>query len=341
MELYSVRALYSRLAGTPVSSATTAAARRGLAPASTSRLSASSAGPMSFDRRLGRATDHQRHLAPRRLVRVARRQLGRRAADHLLVDLGQLARDRDRALGVERGQDLRATRRRAWATRTPRASPGRRTSPATRPSCGAGSRRTATGRRAARWPPSAASAADGPGSTSTASPAATHAWTSTNPGSETSGVPASETSATTVPSRILRHQLPGALALVVLVVADQLTADAVAVEQHARAPGVLAGHDVGLAQRGQHAQGDVLEVADRRRADDQPPRAHARASGPGRRRRAPPRRSSPPRRRTRPARSRRCPARAAGRGAASRPGPRTAAAPRPRSRRRRSPPPPG
>ena len=49
---------------------------------------------------------------------------------------------------------------------------------------------------------SAASAADGPGRTSTASPAATHACTRTNPGSDTSGVPASETSATTAPSRI-------------------------------------------------------------------------------------------------------------------------------------------
>ncbi len=49
---------------------------------------------------------------------------------------------------------------------------------------------------------SAASAADGPGSTSTASPAATHARTSTKPGSDTSGIPASDTSATTAPSRI-------------------------------------------------------------------------------------------------------------------------------------------
>ena len=49
---------------------------------------------------------------------------------------------------------------------------------------------------------SAARAADGPGSTSTASPAATHACTKTNPGSDTSGVPASETKATTAPPRI-------------------------------------------------------------------------------------------------------------------------------------------
>src|SRR5579884_1927353 len=44
---------------------------------------------------------------------------------------------------------------------------------------------------------SAATAAEGPGRTSTARPAATQAWTSTNPGSDTSGVPASDTSATT------------------------------------------------------------------------------------------------------------------------------------------------
>ena len=38
---------------------------------------------------------------------------------------------------------------------------------------------------------------------------------------------------------------------------------------------VLAGDHVGLAQRAQHAQRDVLEVADRSGADDQPPRRPA------------------------------------------------------------------
>ena len=59
--------------------------------------------------------------------------------------------------------------------------------------------------------------------------------------------------------------------------------DAVAVEQHPRAAGVLAGDDVGVAQRAEHAQRDVLEVPDRRRADDEPagltPRVAGRVSG--------------------------------------------------------------
>jgi hypothetical protein len=49
---------------------------------------------------------------------------------------------------------------------------------------------------------SAARAALGPGSTSTSSPAAMHACTRTSPGSLTSGIPASLTSATTAPARI-------------------------------------------------------------------------------------------------------------------------------------------
>ena len=123
-----------------------------------------------------------------------------------------------------------------------------------------------------------------------------------------------------------RDEIGGPLALVVLVVGDERRRDAVALEQHAGPARVLAGHDVRVAQRGQHAQRDVLEVPDRRRADDQapvtPPRA-ARDSATMRRRsrdpppRAPsaPRRSSPPARRTRPAppapRRARAPARAA------------------------------
>ena len=45
--------------------------------------------------------------------------------------------------------------------------------------------------------------------------------------------------------------------------------DAVAVEQDARAAGVLAGHHVGAAQLVEQPQRDVGEVSDRRRADDQ------------------------------------------------------------------------
>jgi len=61
-----------------------------------------------------------------------------------------------------------------------------------------------------------------------------------------------------------------ARALVVFVIADQLARDAVAVEQDACPPRVLTSDNVGLAQGCQHAQRDVLEVADRRRANDQP-----------------------------------------------------------------------
>src|SRR5205085_1952253 len=64
-------------------------------------------------------------------------------------------------------------------------------------------------------------------------------------------------------------------ALVVLVVAHELRRHAVALEQHARAARVLAGDDGRVAQRAEDAQRDVLEVADRRRADDEPA-GHAR-----------------------------------------------------------------
>ncbi len=60
---------------------------------------------------------------------------------------------------------------------------------------------------------------------------------------------------------------------------DERRADAVAVEQRAGAARVLAGDDVGLAQRGQDPQRDVLEVADRRRAGRRAcPRLHTDAA---------------------------------------------------------------
>src|SRR5205807_9285982 len=48
-------------------------------------------------------------------------------------------------------------------------------------------------------------------------------------------------------------------------------ADAIAVEKHARAASVLASHHIRVAQRRQHAQRDVLEVPDRRRAHHEAP----------------------------------------------------------------------
>ncbi len=62
--------------------------------------------------------------------------------------------------------------------------------------------------------------------------------------------------------------------LVVLVVAGHRGRCSDVVEEHARAPRVLAQHDVRLAELAQHAQRDVLEVADRRRAHDEAP-AHS------------------------------------------------------------------
>src|SRR5918999_589931 len=65
----------------------------------------------------------------------------------------------------------------------------------------------------------------------------------------------------------LQH-LAGPPRLVVPGVADQLAgSDAVPVEQHARVPRVLAEHDLSLGKLAQDTERDVLEIADRRRAD--------------------------------------------------------------------------
>ena len=135
--------------------------------------------------------------------------------------------------------------------------------------CGAaGSRRTATSRPACRSRRARSARRSGPGSTSTASPAATRACTRTSPGSLTSGIPASLTSATVSPAQHPLDEPRRGAALVVLVVAHALGGHAVAVEQHLARARVLARDDVRLAQRRERAQRDVLEVADRRRADD-------------------------------------------------------------------------
>jgi hypothetical protein len=64
-----------------------------------------------------------------------------------------------------------------------------------------------------------------------------------------------------------RQELGDAGGLVVLVVGEKPRLDLVPLEQAARMPRVLGEHDVCLAQLRQDAQGDVVEVADRRRAD--------------------------------------------------------------------------
>ena len=116
---------------------------------------------------------------------------------------------------------------------------------------------------------SAASAADGPGSTSTSSPAATQRAHQHEAGvgdQRHAGVGDERDDLAVVHAL---DELGRARLLVLLVVADELAGDAVVLEQRAGAAGVLAGDQVGLAQCRQHAQRDVLEVADRRRADDQ------------------------------------------------------------------------
>ena len=107
-------------------------------------------------------------------------------------------------------------------------------------------------------------------------------------------MPASETSATRLPCRQRRQRLgPRALGGV-LVVALQLGREAVGGEQLAGHPGVLGQHQVGGGQHVERAQGDVAQVADRRRHHIEPRRQRRvveggrRTCGPWRRFRAGP-----------------------------------------------------
>ena len=106
-------------------------------------------------------------------------------------------------------------------------------------------------------------------------------------------MPASETSATDVAALDPLRQLGRPRRFVALVVGDQprRRPDPELVEQRAGAAGVLAGDVVGADQRLAHPRRDVVEVADRGRADDQlarhQPRALARVrSAPSPRRRS-------------------------------------------------------
>ena len=72
-----------------------------------------------------------------------------------------------------------------------------------------------------------------------------------------------------------RQQLLCPRSLVVAMEADEAASpDLVPVEQDLRAAGVLAEHGVRLAKRSEDAQRDILEVADRGRADDERHQAH-------------------------------------------------------------------
>ena len=114
---------------------------------------------------------------------------------------------------------------------------------------------------------SAVSTADGPGSTVTGTSASSAARTSRAPGSETTRHPGVRDERDALSRLEPRQQLGDARRLVVLVVGEERRGDLVPLEQPARVPRVLREHDVGRAKLVEDAQRDVVEIADRRRAD--------------------------------------------------------------------------
>ena len=254
----------------PVSAATAAAAgppRR----ASTSSRSAGKrlarAEPRPAPRRRPRARPR-----PARALAVVLRELGRAAAADFLVELGQLAAHRHRALGIERGEQRerrgQAPRRLERHERLGGVAPaGARA----RRACAAESRRSTSARPAARRRRARSARRSAPAAPRPRNPPPMHARTSAKPGSEISGMPASETSATVSPARIRATSSRARARSLCSCKLTSRAPDAVAIEQHARVARVLAGDHVGLAQRREHAQRHVLEVADRRRAHEQSP----------------------------------------------------------------------
>ena len=161
-----------------MSSATTDAAARG-APASTSVRTAVDRGRVDARARR-RAADDEHDLARGGLAGVARGELGGGAAHDLLVQLGQLAADGDRAASgsssastasdapTRRGDSNATTRLRRGEDGLQRAALARQEA-GEAPGVGRQRARHQRGQRGAT----------GPGSTSTASPAATQPCTST------------------------------------------------------------------------------------------------------------------------------------------------------------------
>ncbi len=133
-------------------------------------------------------------------------QLAQRAADDLLVELGQLPADGGRAIGAAGGGEVAQGRRRPVTAPRTRRSPARRrrSGPAdrvrSRPVRG---RNPSNVQRGPARPDAAtaASTAEAPGSGTTTPPALAQARTSSSPGSLTPGVPASVTSARSGPAR--------------------------------------------------------------------------------------------------------------------------------------------
>ena len=123
-----------------------------------------------------RAADHEHDLAARRLrrrsARPARRRVPRTTSSWSFVSSRQT---RDRPLGVERRRAPPASppTRRGDSNATSVSSAAQQRLAARR-ACAAGTRRSATSRPAARWRRAPPAPRSGPGSTSTARPAATH-----------------------------------------------------------------------------------------------------------------------------------------------------------------------
>ncbi len=160
-----------------------------------------------------------------------------------------------------------AARRCALSKNTSVAGTARSSSRARRRACSFAGRNPANRKRSHGSPDrtSAASGADAPGTTVTAMPRASASRTSLNPGSETSGVPASEMRATRAPASSRAMSLGRMRFGIVLVIGRALGRDVVMREElkaHAR---VLAGDEVGRAQDAERAQRDILDIADRRR----------------------------------------------------------------------------
>ena len=116
----------------------------------------------------------------------------------------------------------------------------------------------------------------GPGTGTTPTPASRAARTSRKPGSEMPGVPASVDEAHRFP--LAQHAQDGlALAqLVVLEVARDGHVDVEVAQEAPRPPCVLAGDQVDLLEDAERAQGQILEVADRRRDHVERARRHRR-----------------------------------------------------------------
>ena len=140
------------------------------------------------------------------------------------------------------------------------------------PSAG-GSPRTRTGRLGRPESTSAASAALGPGTTSTGSPASRQARTSCAPGSEIPGMPASVTTATRSPAADLVDDALGGGGLVVRVHRAEPPpgGDAGVRQQRAGAAGVLGRDDVRGPQLFDRARRQIAEVADRRADEHERP----------------------------------------------------------------------